>query len=132
MTVAKATSNNSAYRVTSPSFPLTLASGKSVKVTVLFAPKSAQRMIGTIAFSSNASDPTLDLALNGWGVSGTVAASPASIDFGSVASGNTESVFETLTESRNGPARNNFVGQHQWLGIRSHRNHPAFDPGARS
>lgn len=97
VTVAKATSNNSAYRVTSPSFPLTLASGKSVKVTVLFAPKSAQRMIGTIAFSSNASDPTLDLALNGWGVSGTVAASPASIDFGSVASGNTESVFETLT-----------------------------------
>ena len=99
VTVSKASSNNSAYSVSSPSFPLSLVSGKSVKVTINFAPKSAQRMIGTITFGSNAADPSLALALNGWGVSANVSASPASVNFGSVASGGSSSVSETLTNS---------------------------------
>lgn len=99
VTVSKAVSNNSAYSVTAPSFPLTLAAGKSAKVTILFAPKSALHMTGTIAFTSNANNPTLDLSLNGWGVSGKVSASPASIDFGSVGAGGADSVLETLTNN---------------------------------
>jgi hypothetical protein len=93
----KAASNSSAYSVTSPSFPLTLAAGKSVKVAIRFAPTSFQRATGSVTFSSSAA--TIALALNGWGVSGNLSASASSVNFGSVAAGSSRSVTETLTNS---------------------------------
>ncbi len=94
--VASATSNNSAYTVTAPAFPFTLASGQSVKVAIRFAPPSFQRMQGTVVFTSNASNPTVALSLNGWGVQGKVSASLPSASFGSVAVGSSKTLSETL------------------------------------
>jgi Abnormal spindle-like microcephaly-assoc'd, ASPM-SPD-2-Hydin len=98
VTVSQAIPSNSAYTVTSPSFPLTLAAGQSVGVTILFAPQSFHHSAGTIAFISDADDPTLDLMVSHRsGMSANVSASPSSVSFGNVSAGGKGSVFETLT-----------------------------------
>jgi hypothetical protein len=103
VTVSKATSTNSAYAVTAPSFPLTLGAGKSAKVTIQFAPKALQRITGTISFTSSATNRTLDLALNGRGVAGSVTPSLSSVNFGTVKSGATGSILETLSNAGTAP-----------------------------
>ncbi len=99
VTVSAAAPSNSAYRVTAPSFPLTLAGGASVNVTIQYAPESFHHSAGTIAFISNASNSTLDLSLNGRGAAANVSASPSSVNFGNVQVGSSGGVFETLTNA---------------------------------
>jgi hypothetical protein len=99
VTVSQAVPSNSAYRVTAPSFPLTLAGGESVAVTIQFVPQSFHHAAGTIAFISNASNSTLDLSLSGRGAATNVSANPSSVNFGNVQVGSSGSVFETLTNA---------------------------------
>jgi hypothetical protein len=128
VTVSKAAVSSSAYTIASPAFPLVLASGKSAVVTIRFAPKAAQWFWGTVAFASNASDPTVSVQLNGGGViakgsggssgggsgsttgssggstgggttPGVLAASRTSVSFGTVSAGGSSTLAETLTNT---------------------------------
>ena len=99
VTVSEAVASNSAYSVTAPAFPLTLAAGQSVEVTIQFVPQSSHHTAGTIALISDAANSTLDLSLNGRGSAASVSASPSSVNFGSVQVGSSGSVFETLTNA---------------------------------
>ena len=80
--------------------PLKLAAGQSISLEAHFAPVTAGEATGSIAITSNASDPNLTIALSGTGVQGRLSATPASASFGNVAMGGNNS--KTLTLSNYG------------------------------
>ena len=55
------------FSQTSPTLPLTLASGQSSSVTVTFAPQNSGSVSGALQISSNASNPSVSVALSGTG-----------------------------------------------------------------
>jgi len=81
----------------------TIAAGAQASFTATFAPTSAGAASGTIAISTNASNPTLSIALSGTGTQGALSANPSSINFGSVLTGNSGSVSVTLTNTGTAP-----------------------------
>jgi Abnormal spindle-like microcephaly-assoc'd, ASPM-SPD-2-Hydin len=99
LTISKAASSNVYYSLSSPKLPLALAAGKSVACAITFAPKLFVQEAGTITFTSNASNPTASISLNGWGVGGRIVASRPTIAFGSVANGGRKTITETLTNN---------------------------------
>ena len=79
---------------------MTLNAGQSTTFTVTFTPASASGASGNISILSNASNPTLNIALSGTGVSqGTLGANPTTLNFGSVTVGSNKSLSETVTNT---------------------------------
>jgi hypothetical protein len=93
--------------VTGPGFsfsglnpPLTLDPGASVTFSVVFAPLSAGSASGTLTVTSDASNPTLTIALSGTGTPrGQLAVSPTSQNFGSVTVGASSNQSGSLSAS---------------------------------
>jgi hypothetical protein len=82
--------------------PYTIGAGKSVTFQLVYAPKDAQSPNGKITYYSNATNPSLPIAVTGSTTatsSGRLAANPTSISFGSVQVGNTASKSEVLTNT---------------------------------
>ena len=67
--VSAADWNGQGYSLSGVSFPLTVPSGKSVPVTVNFAPTSAGSTPGSVTYASNASNASLKESLTGTGTS---------------------------------------------------------------
>ena len=84
------------------SAPMTLVAGQSTSFTTKFAPSSVGSDVGNIQITSDASNPTVSIALSGTGVQGNLTANPASINFGSLLVGASGSVSVTLTNSGTG------------------------------
>ncbi|MGB6251573.1 MAG: choice-of-anchor D domain-containing protein [Terriglobales bacterium] len=81
-------------------FPITLTPNQSVTFTATFAPTSSGAVSGNLSVASNASDSTLNIALSGTGTAaGTLAVSPASLNFGNVNVGSSSSLNGILTAS---------------------------------
>jgi Abnormal spindle-like microcephaly-assoc'd, ASPM-SPD-2-Hydin len=100
VTVSRILASGAGFAVTGLSLPLTLAVGQSASFNATFTPNSAGSVNGSVAISSNAPNPSLNIALSGTGVAvGTLAANPATISFGSVPVGSSLSRSETLTNS---------------------------------
>ncbi len=81
--------------------PTTLTAGQSVTVSVNFTPKVAGAAQGTLSVLSDAANSTMDIALTGTGVTGLssqLQSSATSLDFGSLAVGNSVSQQITLTD----------------------------------
>ena len=98
----------SAMNVTDPGFsaqlplPLTLAAGQSVALNVTFSPTANGWTGGWVEFSSDASNSTLNLEVEGIGVSSEdLAASPSTVSFGQVAVGASSTMSVVLTNLRN-------------------------------
>jgi hypothetical protein len=67
---------------------------------VQFAPTAAGAVSGNVAITSNGSNPTLNIALSGTGVTpGTLSANPTSLSFGTVQVGGSANLSETLTNT---------------------------------
>jgi hypothetical protein len=99
--ISAITVTGSEFRMTNESLPLVLPAGHSVSLQVTFAPKKIGWTGGRITFSSNASNPTLPLGLQGSGVSSeAVKASPASLSFGQVSVGSSSTLSVVLTNPR--------------------------------
>jgi Cep192 domain 4/Abnormal spindle-like microcephaly-assoc'd, ASPM-SPD-2-Hydin/HYDIN/CFA65/VesB-like, Ig-like domain len=80
--------------------PLTLNAGQSTTFNVQFTPTATGAVSGNITITSNGSNPTLNIALSGTGVTaGTLSANPTSLSFGSVQTGANSSLPETLTNT---------------------------------
>jgi ASPM-SPD-2-Hydin domain-containing protein/HYDIN/CFA65/VesB family protein/centrosomal CEP192-like protein len=79
--------------------PKTLTSGQSASFTAQFAPTAGGSATGTISIVSNAPNSPTTISMTGTGAQGQLAASPASITFGSVAVGSSGSQSVTLTNS---------------------------------
>ena len=100
LTVSQATLTGTSFTLTGLTLPLTLGAGQGATFSVIFAPQSAGSVSGNVAFTSNASNPAINLPLSGTGVAqGTLTANPTSLAFGNVQVGNNASLSETLTNN---------------------------------
>jgi hypothetical protein len=96
VTVTQATTTGTGFSVTGLTLPLTLAAGQTVNFSVAFAPQAAGSATGNIAFASNA--PAVNLPLSGAGVApATLAATPASLNFGNIQVGVNQPQTVSLT-----------------------------------
>src|SRR5271169_4403820 len=83
VTVSNITLSNVEFSVSGVSLPISLSSGQSASMSVIFAPTTGGYTGGYIDFVSNASNPTLQVKVIGTGTtSQAVTASPASLSFG--------------------------------------------------
>jgi Abnormal spindle-like microcephaly-assoc'd, ASPM-SPD-2-Hydin len=100
LTVSQATLTGSSFTLSGLTLPLTLGAGQSVTFSVVFAPQSAGTLSGNVAFTSDGSNPTMNLPLSGTGVTqGMLTSNPTSLAFGNVQVGNNTSLPETLTNT---------------------------------
>jgi len=65
--VSSAAWNGAGYSISGITFPITVAAGKAATYTVTFSPPAAGASAGSISFSSNASDSTVNQTLTGAG-----------------------------------------------------------------
>jgi hypothetical protein len=108
LSVTGLTSNDSRFRVVSPSTPFTVAAGAQQQVTVRFTPTGTGSASGTLTVASNdAARPSVQVALSGTtpgsgSASPSIDVSPIGIDFGSATVGQTKDA--TLTVRNTGSA----------------------------
>ena len=104
VTISQASVSGTGFNLTDIALPLTLAAGQSTTFTATFAPSSGGNATGNVAIASTSSNPSLNIALSGTGVTaGSLAANPTSISFGSVQVGNSQNRSATLTNSGGSP-----------------------------
>jgi hypothetical protein len=100
VTISQASISGSGFSLSGITTPVTLTAGQSATFSVKFTPASAGSASGTVTIASNASNPTLTVALSGTGVApGTLGSNPASLNFGTVTVGNNQSLSETVTNT---------------------------------
>jgi hypothetical protein len=100
VTISQATVTGSGYQIVGPSFPLTLPAGQSATLSLTFTPLAAGSPAGTVVLISNAPNPNTTVALSGTAVTaGQLNANPASVSFGMVQVGSSQSLSATLTNS---------------------------------
>ncbi|MGB0033913.1 MAG: choice-of-anchor D domain-containing protein, partial [Candidatus Acidiferrales bacterium] len=99
VTISQASVTGVGFSMSGLATPLTLTSGQSTTFTSRFAPTVTGNAAGTITITSNASNPTLTIALSGTGTQGQLSANPASVNFGNLLTGSSGSVSITLTNS---------------------------------
>jgi hypothetical protein len=90
----------SGFSTSAVSLPVTLSPGQSVSFSTTFSPTSAGSSTGTLAITSTASNPALNVPLLGAGVApGQLTTNPASLAFGNVLVGSSQTLPATLTNS---------------------------------
>lgn len=100
LTVSQAVVTGAGFSVSGLVLPLSLNAGQSANFSVVFAPQSAGNVVGNVAFSSDASDPVLNLPLSGEALApGSLTVSPTSIAFGNVEVTTQQSQPATLTNT---------------------------------
>jgi len=90
------------YSVTSGSCPVgstTLAAGASCTVTVTFKPSAGGTRTGTLSVANNATALPLTVPLSGTAARAQLTASPAALEFGSIAVGAAAQLTVTLTNT---------------------------------
>jgi hypothetical protein len=98
--ISQAAASGNGYSVSGLSLPLSLAAGQSKNFSVQFAPQASGSVIGSVAITSDASNPNLSIPLSGSAVTpGTLADSVPSLSFGTVLTGTSSSLPETLTNT---------------------------------
>jgi hypothetical protein len=101
VTLSEINLSNAEFNASVGSLPTVLAAGQSISVSVAFAPTTSGWTTGTVAFVSNASNPTLTLTVSGTGVnSPLLTATPSSVSFGSQTVGSTSTLPLVLTNTR--------------------------------
>jgi hypothetical protein len=98
--VSSITPSGTGFTLSGVSVPLVLQAGQSASFTATFTPAAAGSVTGSIGVASNASNPSLSIPLAGTGVTpGTLAANPASMSFGAVQVGGSQTKSEIITNS---------------------------------
>jgi archaellum component FlaF (FlaF/FlaG flagellin family) len=101
VTLSEINLSNAEFNASVASLPTVLAPGQSVSVSIVFTPTTSGFTKGVIAFGSNASNPTLKLAVSGTGDNTpAVTATPSSLSFGSQTIGSTSTLPLVLTNTR--------------------------------
>ena len=116
VTINQATLSGAGFSMGNLALPLTLKAGQTSTVSVTFAPPNSGSFSGNVSFKTTAAtqnaamrrsnaaaaagDETVVLPLSGDGVTpGTLSPSPASLAFGTVQVGKTNSLSETVTNT---------------------------------
>jgi hypothetical protein len=100
VTLSSATVSGAGFTVTGLAAPITLGAGQAAAFNLVFTPTAAGAASGALTINSNASNATLSIPLSGTGVAlGQLGSNPASISFGNVQTGTSQSLNATLTNS---------------------------------
>ena len=113
LTITAASVSNSAFALSALAYPVTLAAGQTVSCTVMFAPQVGGSTSGnvTVAFTTQSSSggrkprssaiaSSVAVSVSGSGATAAqLAANPASLSFGNVPVGSTQTVTQMLTNS---------------------------------
>jgi len=104
LTITQATATGTGFSVSGLSLPLTLAPGQSSSsFTVAFAPQATGAVSRSLVIASNASNPSLNIALSGTGETvvtpAVLAPTQSGLSFGNVQDGNNKSLSETVTNT---------------------------------
>jgi ASPM-SPD-2-Hydin domain-containing protein/centrosomal CEP192-like protein/HYDIN/CFA65/VesB family protein len=100
LTISAAAASGTGFTISGITLPLTLNAGQSTSFNVQFAPTATGAASGNVTITSNGSNPTLNIALSGTGVTaGTLSANPTSLSFGNVTVNTNSSLPETLTNT---------------------------------
>lgn len=100
LTISQATATGTGFSISGISPPVTLTPGQSTSFTVTFAPQSSGNFSGSVAITSNASNPNLTIPLSGSAVAqaqGQLSITPATINVGSVTVGTSGTQTGTLS-----------------------------------
>lgn len=99
LTISNATITGSAFTFSGLSLPYTLSAGASTNLTITFSPTRSRSYSATLTLTSDASDPTVNVSLTGTGSasSGTLAVTPASMNFGNVTVGSSQTQNGSVT-----------------------------------
>jgi hypothetical protein len=101
--IAQIAVTGGAYSVSGLTAPVTISAGQSMALQTTFAPKAAGTATGAITVTSNATNPTSTVALNGSAVAAsyTMSLSPSSLNFGNVAAGSSTTQNVQLANTGN-------------------------------
>ena len=100
VTISSASISNQYFSLTAPSLPVTILSGQSTNISLVFAPKTAGTFNATVAIGSDASDSSVTVSLSGTGVATVqLAVNPGNETFGNVTVGTQNSQTVTLTNN---------------------------------
>ena len=100
VTISAASTTGSGFSVSGLTLPTTLTAGQSISFSTKFSPTAGGAVTGNLAITSNAANSTLNVPLTGTGITpGQLTSTPTSLGFGSVTTGSSGSVTETLTNS---------------------------------
>ena len=106
VTVTADNSSNSQFVLSGATFPFTIATGQSRSFNVAFTPKNSGAASASLSFASNATNSQIAESLSGTGTavtaSGQLSVAPASLTFGSVPVGTTQT--QSITMSATGAA----------------------------
>ena len=100
LNISGATVSGVGYLASGMNFPYTLAAGSSANLSVSFTPATSGTVNATLYVASDASDPSVAVALTGSGTSvtsGTLGVTPGSMSFGSVTIGTTQTQNGSVT-----------------------------------
>ena len=98
--ISQASASGTGFQLSGIAPPLSLNAAQSATFTVAFSPQSSSSASGTVTITSDASNPTLTMALSGTGVPvGALGSNPTSISFGSVTVGSKQTLSETVTNT---------------------------------
>lgn len=103
VTINSISATGAGFSATGLSANQTIAAGAKATFTASFAPVSAGNASGTIVLATDASNPTLAIALSGTGTEGALSSNPASVNFGSILVGSSSTATITLTNSGTAP-----------------------------
>jgi hypothetical protein len=88
----------SVFHTSRVTLPMTLMAGQSAVVNVGFQPSAGGAASGSLSIVSTATDPTITVPLSGMGLAkGSLGVSPASMSFGNINVGSSQSQTGTLT-----------------------------------
>lgn len=91
------------FSASGPHLPIALSAGQSTTINVVFKPTGGSSATGTITITSNALEPTMDVALTGTGTTtSALSASPTTVAFGTVSVGS--EVTKTVQLANTGTA----------------------------
>ncbi len=103
LTVSQASTTASGFSITGTKLPMTVAPGKQSTFTVVFAPKAAGAVSGSVSVMSDASSAPSTVSVSGTGVAAATLlnSSAASLSFGNVTAGASSAQTVTLTNAGN-------------------------------
>ena len=103
VTIAQITANGAGFSVSGLGTPATLAAGQSATFSVLFAPRAAGSLSGSVVLTSNTPSSPNAVALSGTGTAAsvTLSASPTSVSFTGITVGSSGSKAVTIANTGN-------------------------------
>ncbi|MGC1450310.1 MAG: choice-of-anchor D domain-containing protein [Candidatus Sulfotelmatobacter sp.] len=98
--ISQASVSGTGFQLSGITAPVTLNTSQSTTFTVTFGPQTTGSVSGAVTITSDATNPTLTLALSGTGISpGALGSNPTSFSFGSVSVGSKQTLSETVTNT---------------------------------